>query len=176
MRIRVRNPQDLLAGLFFLVIAGGALWVAWDYPTGSAVRMSSGYFPRLLCLLLAFIGLFVVLRSLVVEGPALGAVRLRPLLLITAAIVAFAYSVSRHSGLVIATGLITLIGGCASPQVRAIEMVAAAVVLAAMASAVFIWGIGLPIPIWPDSEVDIFGQSCARHGDRAQTGRISRSR
>lgn len=149
MRIRVRNPQDLLAGLFFLAIAGGALWVAWDYPTGSPVRMSSGYFPRLLCLLLAVIGLFVVLRSLIVEGPPLGAVRLRPLLLITAAIVAFAYSV-QTLGLVIATAFITLIGGCASPQVRALEMVAAAVVLAAMTTAVFVWGIGLPIPIWPE--------------------------
>lgn len=149
MRIRVRNPQDLLAGLFFLAIAGGALWVAWDYPTGTAVRMSSGYFPRLLCLLLAVIGLFVALRSLVIEGPALTAVRLRPVLLITAAVVAFAYSI-QTLGLVVATTLITLIGGFASPRARLIEMIAAAVVLGAMATAIFIWGIGLPIPIWPE--------------------------
>ena len=143
MRIRVRNPQDLLAGLFFLAIASGALWVAWDYPTGTAVRMSSGYFPR------AAIGLFVALRSLVVEGPALTAVRLRPVLLITAAVVAFAYSI-QTLGLVVATALITLIGGFASPRVRILEMIAAAVVLGAMTTAVFIWGIGLPIPIWPE--------------------------
>jgi putative tricarboxylic transport membrane protein len=149
VRIRVRNPQDLLAGLFFLAIAGTALWVAWDYPTGTAVRMSSGYFPRLLCLLLAVIGLFVALRSLVIEGPALTAVRLRPVLLITAAVVAFAYSI-QTLGLVLATALITLIGGFASPRARLIEMVAAAVVLGAMATAIFIWGIGLPIPIWPE--------------------------
>ena len=109
MHIRVRNPQDLLAGLFFLAIAAGALWVAWDYPTGSAVRMSSGYVPRLLCLLLAVIGLFVALRSLVVEGPDLTAVRLRPLVLITAAIVVFAYSI-QTLGLVLAALLITVIG------------------------------------------------------------------
>ncbi len=149
MRIRVRNPQDLAAGLFFLAIAGGTLWVAWDYPTGTAVRMSSGYFPRLLCLLLALIGLFVTLRSLVVDGPALTAVRLRPVLLVTAAIVAFAYSI-QTLGLVLATVLITMIGGFASPQVRALEMVAVAVLLAVMATAIFIWGIGLPIPIWPE--------------------------
>jgi hypothetical protein len=149
MRIRVRNPQDLAAGLFFLAIAGGALWVAWDYPTGTAVRMSSGYFPRLLCLLLTLIGLFVALRSLAVDGPALTAVRLRPVLLVTAAIVAFAYSI-QTLGLVLATVLITVIGGLASPQVRPLDMVAAAVVLALMATAIFIWGIGLPISIWPE--------------------------
>jgi putative tricarboxylic transport membrane protein len=149
MRIRVRNPQDLAAGLFFLAIAGGALWVAWDYPTGTAVRMSSGYFPRLLCLLLALIGLFVALRALAVDGPALTAVRLRPVLLVSAAVAVFAYSI-QTLGLVLATVLITMIGGFASPQVRLLEMVAVAVGLALMATAIFIWGIGLPIPIWPE--------------------------
>lgn len=149
MRIRVRNPQDLAAGLFFLVIAGGALWVAWGYPTGTAVRMSSGYFPRLLCLLLAVIGAFVSLRALAVDGPALTAVRLRPVLLVSAAIVAFAYSI-QTLGLVLATVLITVIGSFASPQVRLLEMIAAAAALALMATAIFIWGIGLPIPIWPE--------------------------
>jgi putative tricarboxylic transport membrane protein len=149
MRIRVRNPQDLAAGLSFLAIAGGALWVAWDYPTGTAVRMSSGYFPRLLCLLLALIGLFVALRALAVDGPALTAVRLRPVLLVSAAVAVFAYSI-QTLGLVLATVLITMIGGFASPQVRLLEMVAVAVGLALMATAIFIWGIGLPIPIWPE--------------------------
>jgi putative tricarboxylic transport membrane protein len=149
MRIRVRNPQDLAAGLFFLAIAGGALWVAWDYPTGTAVRMSSGYFPRLLCLLLALIGLFVALRSLAVDGPALTAVRLRPMLMVSAAVAVFAYSI-QTLGLVLATVLITMIGGFASPQVRVLEMVAVGMLLAVMATAIFIWGIGLPIPIWPE--------------------------
>ena len=149
MHIRIRNPQDLLAGLLFLAIAAGALWVAWDYPTGSAVRMSSGYVPRLLCLLLALIGLFVTLRSFAVEGPALTTVRPRPLLLITLAVVVFAYSI-QTLGLVLATVLITVIGGLASPQVRLMEMIAAAAVLAALTSAIFVWGIGLPIPIWPE--------------------------
>jgi hypothetical protein len=149
MRIRVRNPQDLLAGLLFLAIASGALWVAWDYPMGSAVRMSSGYVPRLLCLLLAVIGVFVAVRSFVIEGPDLTAVRPRPLLLITAAVVVFAFSI-QTLGLVLATALITIIGGFASPQVRVIEMIAAAAVLAVMTTAIFIWGIGLPIPIWPE--------------------------
>ena len=51
----------MLGFLLRLVISAFALWVAWDYPTGSAVRMSSGYFPRLLCLLL--FGLGAVLRT-----------------------------------------------------------------------------------------------------------------
>jgi putative tricarboxylic transport membrane protein len=149
MRIRVRNQQDFAAGLLFLAIASFALWIAWHYPTGTAVRMSSGYFPRLLCLVLLLLGAFVTLRALAVDGPALTPVRLRPVVLVTTAIVMFAYAV-QTLGLVLATILLVVIGGYASPRVRLIEMTAAGVVLAILTIAIFVWGIGLAIPVWPD--------------------------
>jgi len=149
VRIRIRSPQDFGAGLLFLAIALFALWVARDYPVGTAVRMSSGYLPRLLCFVLILLGSYVTLRSLVVEGPAVTRIRLRPLVMITVAIVVFAVSI-KTLGLVLATVLLTLIGGYASPNVRLVEMLAAAAVLALMAIAIFVWGIGLPIPIRPD--------------------------
>jgi putative tricarboxylic transport membrane protein len=149
VRIRVRNQQDLAAGLLFLAIACFALWVAWDYPIGTAVRMSSGYFPRLLCLVLLLLGAFVALRALAVDGPALTPVRPRPVVLVTAAIVVFAYAV-QTLGLVFATMLLVIIGGYASPRVRLLEMTAAGVVLAGLTIAIFVWGIGLAIPVWPD--------------------------
>jgi hypothetical protein len=63
--------------------------------------------------------------------------------------VAFAYSV-QSLGVVLATVLLTVIGGYASPRVRLVEMLVAAGVLTVMMIAIFIWGIGLPIPVWPD--------------------------
>ncbi len=149
MRIRIRSPQDFGAGLLFLAIALFALWVARDYPVGTAVRMSSGYVPRLLCFVLILLGSYVTLRSLAIEGPAVTRVRLRPLVMITAAIVVFAVSI-QTLGLVLATALITLIGGYASPRMRLLEMLAAAAVLSLLAIAIFVWGIGLPIPVLPD--------------------------
>jgi putative tricarboxylic transport membrane protein len=147
--IRIRSPQDLAAGLLFMGLAAFALWIARDYPVGTAVRMSSGYFPRLLCLLLMAIGIFVTLRALARDGPAITPVRFRPLVLVTAAVVVFAYAI-QTLGVVAATVLLVLIGGYASPRVRLVEMAAAAVVLALLTVAIFIWGIGLPIPVWPD--------------------------
>ena len=149
MRVRVRNQQDLLAGLLFLVLAFGALWVSWDYPLGTAVRMSSGYVPRLLCVLLALIGLYVFARAFAVQGPPVSAVRLRPVVLATLAVVVFAYAIPTL-GVVIASFLLTFIGGYASPRVRIVEMLAVAAVLAFVTIAIFVWGIGLPIPVWPD--------------------------
>jgi hypothetical protein len=147
--MRIRSPQDFGAGLLFLAIALFALWVARDYPVGTAVRMSSGYVPRLFCFVLLLLGSYVTLRSLAVEGPPVTRVRLRPLVMITAAIVVFAVSIQTF-GLVLATVFITLIGGYASPRVRLVEMLAAAAVLSLLAIAIFVWGIGLPIPVWPD--------------------------
>jgi putative tricarboxylic transport membrane protein len=149
MRIRVRHQQDLFAGLLFIAIALGALWVARDYPVGTVVRMSSGYFPRVLCLLLGALGLYVAGRSFVIEGPAVTRIRLRPVLLITLGVVLFAAAIE-SVGVVAATVLLTLVGGYASPRVRLPEMAAAAAVLALVTVAIFIWGLGLPIPIWPE--------------------------
>jgi len=149
VRVRVRNQQDLLAGLLFLVIAFGALWVSWDYPLGTAVRMSSGYVPRLLCILLAVIGLYVFVRAFAVEGAPVSTVRLRPLALITLAVAVFAYAIPLL-GVVIASFLLTFIGGYASPRVRFVEMLAVAAALSFVTVAIFVWGIGLPIPVWPE--------------------------
>jgi putative tricarboxylic transport membrane protein len=149
VRIRVRSQQDFAAGLLFLAIAGFALWIGWGYPTGTAVRMSSGYFPRLLCFVLLLLGAFVLLRALAVDGAAVTPVLPRPVVLVTAAIVVFAYAV-QTLGLALATMLLTVIGGYASPRVRLFEMLAAGTVLAFMSIAIFVWGIGLAIPVWPD--------------------------
>ena len=63
-----------------------------------------------------------------------------------AAIALFALGLS----VVIASFLLTFIGGYASPRVRFVEMLAAAAILAFVTIAIFVWGIGLPIPVWPD--------------------------
>ena len=41
--------KDVLAGLLFMAIAVLGLWVSRDYPIGTALRMGTGYVPRLLC-------------------------------------------------------------------------------------------------------------------------------
>ena len=149
MRVRVRSQQDTLAGLLFLAVAIGGLWVSQDYPLGTAVRMSAGYVPRLLCILLALLGAFILASGLTVDGARLGRVRLRPVLLIPAAVAAFALTI-QTLGLVLATLLITLLGSYATPRARLRDVLTTAAVLAVLTVAIFVWGIGLIIPIWPE--------------------------
>lgn len=149
MRVRLRNQQDFACGVLFLAIAVGGFIVAMDYPMGTAVRMSAGYFPRMLCLLLGVIGVYAVLRSLTVEGEAIERIGLRPVLLVPLAVLLFALSI-RSLGLVVAAFAIVVVGSLASPQMRWRETLVAAAVLAAGTVALFIWGIGLLIPVWPE--------------------------
>ena len=53
---RVLSRKDVIAGLFFMAIAVLGLWVSRNYPIGTALRMSTGYVPRLLCWILLLIG------------------------------------------------------------------------------------------------------------------------
>jgi len=149
VRLRVRSQQDTLAGLLFLALAVGGLWVAQDYPLGTAVRMSAGYVPRLLCMLLALLGAFILASGLTIDGTPIGRVRLRPVLLIPAAVIAFALTI-QTLGLVAATLLITLLGSYATPRARLGEILITAAVLALLTVAIFVWGIRLLIPIWPE--------------------------
>jgi hypothetical protein len=149
VNIRIRNQQDFLAGLLFLFIAGGALSIAWGYPLGTAVRMSAGYFPRLLGFLLAGLGLIVLIGSLRFDGPKLTAVSFRPLIMVPAAVIAFGLGI-QYLGFALAAMLITIFAAFASPEVRIKEMLLTAVVLTVLAIGIFIWGVGLPIPLWPE--------------------------
>ncbi len=125
-----------------------ALVVGHDYPMGTAVRMGAGYFPFVLGLLLVLLGAAVCIRSLVVTGPKLDRIHLRPLLLVLGAIGAFAATVDTI-GLVAATILMTLIGAAASPESRWIEVIVLTGVLLGLSVGVFAYGLGLPFKLLP---------------------------
>ena len=60
--VRVRSPQDLGAGVVFVVIGVAGYYFGRDLAFGSAARMGPGYFPMLLSVLIIAIGLIVGFR------------------------------------------------------------------------------------------------------------------
>src|SRR5829696_7161935 len=99
--------KDVLAGLMFMTVAVLGLWASRDYPVGTAVRMSTGYVPRLLCWLLLALGTAVLLkgyRAATQEwGVALNA--WRPLIFVPVSLIVFAFAMG-PLGLVAATLLL----------------------------------------------------------------------
>ncbi len=147
----VFGRPDVLSGLLFIAIAAFGLWVSRNYPVGTALRMGTGYVPRLLCWVLFGLGVIVLLQG--VRQPARGLrpsmPALRATIGVSLSIVAFALSLERL-GLVFAIVLLTGIGALATRSLRPLETAIAALVLIALTWGIFIAGLGLTIPVWPD--------------------------
>ncbi|MDC7786868.1 tripartite tricarboxylate transporter TctB family protein [Rhodoplanes sp. TEM] len=146
--------RDVLSGLLFIALAGLGLWLSRDYPVGTALRMGTGYVPRLLCWILLGLGAVIALRGFMAPGAErstlpIGLAAVRPVILVFVALVVFGVSLERL-GLVISILLLVGIGALAGRNLRPAETVLAAVVLVALAWGVFIAGLGLTIPVWPE--------------------------
>src|SRR5690554_5149586 len=85
----VKASQDAVLGLIFMAIGLFAFYVAIGYPIGTASRMGPGYFPAIIALVLAGVGATLLLRSRFTESLPMTGLPVRPILLITAAIVLF---------------------------------------------------------------------------------------
>src|SRR5688572_7462123 len=62
--LRTLLRKNVLAGLMFIGIAALGLWLSRHYPVGTALRMSTGYVPRLLCWVLMALGAIVLFQGL----------------------------------------------------------------------------------------------------------------
>jgi Tripartite tricarboxylate transporter TctB family len=140
--------KDFLAGLLFVAFGLLGLWLSRTLETGSAGAMEAGYFPRLTCGLLIVIGVVLVIVSLVrpSEPPERG--RWRPLLMVSAACLAFALLL-RPLGLV-ATLLVTIVlARFADRDVRVLPLISLAAILIAATVGIFVLALRVPIPLWP---------------------------
>lgn len=146
--------KNMLAGAMFIAVALVGLWVSRDYSVGSALRMGTGYVPRLLLWVLLCLGAVILVQGLrqpVEPGTDAqnGASALRPLIFVTVGLVVFGLAIERL-GIVVSIVLLIGIGAVASRDLRPLETIAAAAVLIALSWAIFIAGLGLTIPVWPE--------------------------
>ena len=143
----LKNLQDFLAGLLFVVFGAAALWFGKSYAIGVATRMGPGFMPTLLGWALVGVGTFITVRALVVAGVGIPAINLRPQVMIIAALMAFAFTVERF-GLLVAAGAVVILGSLASKDVRFFEMIALAVITAFASVGLFIYLLGQPMAPW----------------------------
>jgi hypothetical protein len=150
----VLTSTNGLASLMFMAVAVLGLWLSRDYPIGTALRMGTGYVPRLLCWGLLGLGVIIFAQGLLeapqAESPARHDILFwRPVVFVTLSLVAFGLTLERL-GLVIAILLLLGIGAFAGRGLRVVETAMAALVLIVLSWAIFIVGLGLAIPVWPE--------------------------
>lgn len=147
--MRIRSPSELCAGGIFLVSGAGFAWLSRDYSLGTLSRMGPAYFPTVLGVILALLGLLVAARAVAVDQPAVP-VRLapRPLLLVLAGTVLFGLLIVSF-GLVSALAGLVLLSALAGPEFRIRDVLVLWVALSILSVAVFVYGLHLPFRVWP---------------------------
>jgi hypothetical protein len=156
--IDARLYEDLAAAVIFIAIGLAAFISALGYPSGTAHRVGPALFPMLISGLLTVIGMSLAIRSFAAVrlGVAMQAWKrltpqfstVRALFFVMLSLLAFALLI-RPAGLMIATIALIFIATRAEPGRRVLGSLVLAVLSACIAASIFVYGIGLPIPLWP---------------------------
>jgi hypothetical protein len=145
----IRAPKDFWSGIMFLSFAAVALLSARGYALGTPGRMGPGYFPIILGGILGFLGVILVVRSIVIEGDGVSRVQVLPLAIIAIGVCLFGLFIERL-GLVISLVVVVAVTALASRESRPVEIAALAGVLTAFSVGVFVYALRLPLPLWPN--------------------------
>lgn len=143
---KLANHKDFWSGILFIGFGLGFLLLSPRYGIGTPSKMGPGFFPMLLGGLLILIGIVTTVRSF--RGPVIRIDRmaLGPLFLVAVSVVLFGLTVE-WAGAAIAMILLGLIASLASPAFTLKSRIAVSVILTAFSIVVFIWGLGMPVPV-----------------------------
>jgi putative tricarboxylic transport membrane protein len=148
MKMSIRNMEDFISGAAFVCFGLLGLWLSRTYTVGTAFHMGSGYFPRILCLLLTGLGVIILIKGCAVAGPRPSNLALRPVVLVLGAICIFSFGIERL-GLVVSTFLLIGIASMGARDARLRQTVVLSIGLSVLAVMLFVWGLRLTIPVWP---------------------------
>ena len=146
--MRIRSPKDFWSGLFFIAVAAGFMLLSLQYHMGTMHKMGPALFPTLVGALLACLGLIIAFRAFAIDGPPVPRLYARPIGISLAAIALFGV-VLAHFGLLAAVAALVVVSAIASRESKPFETVGLVLVLMLFSAAVFVWLLGLPIPLWP---------------------------
>jgi hypothetical protein len=145
--MRIRAPKDFWSGLIFVAIGAAFIVLARQYRLGDLHRMGPAMFPTMVGGLLACLGLALAGRALVLDGPPVERFHVRPLSVSLLAIVLFGLAL-QWLGLVAALAVLVLVGSYAARDVNPLQTVALAVAMVVFSVVIFVWVLGLPLPLW----------------------------
>ena len=157
--MKIKSQKDFFAGLMFTVVGVAFAWGATTYNVGSGARMGPGYFPLMLGIVMAIIGLIIMFTGLSVEtatGDPIGKWAWRQVVFILGANLAFGVLLGGlpsfgipAMGLIIAIYALVIIAAQAGSKHALPSVLALATVLAIGSYIAFIWALKLQIQVWP---------------------------
>jgi len=137
------DTTNALCGAIFIGLGGFFIYQCLGLELGTAFKMGPGYFPLVLALILALLGVIILVQSARVEGEPLGPVAWRGMLFILPAPIFFGLTV-RGLGFVPSLFFTALIACFASQKMKPLTAIALSIALTIFSVAVFSYALGLP--------------------------------
>jgi len=146
MRFDWRFNRDFFAGIFYILLGVVSMWIARDYPFGTALRMGPGYFPTVLGGMMIAFGVAVLLMGIKNNEKIKGGWSIRAMIVLPLSAVIFGI-LMEELGFIPALVVLIPCAAAAGREFKWIEIILLTIGLTILSLAVFIWGLGLPYPL-----------------------------
>ncbi len=151
MPLRVRNQKSFWSGLMFIAFGLFFVGFAQEYDMGNAARMGPAFFPTMLGGLLLLLGVIIGIQGLAVEeaDSKIDPFYFKPLLLVLGSVVAFGLLL-RPAGLIVSLIVLVIVSSLGGHEFRLRGVLLLSLGLVLLMLAVFIYGLGMTIPVLPE--------------------------
>jgi len=147
MNLEWRTNKDLWAGLMYIGTGAVGMWIAKDYPFGSALRMGPGYFPSVLGGIMVLMGIYVLVLGLRKEHEKIqGNWSIRALIILPLSTIVFGI-LMEEAGFIPAMVALIPISAAAGRDFKWLEVLPLTIGLTVACAAGFIFALGLPYPL-----------------------------
>ncbi len=148
--MKLPDSKDFWSGVMLIAIGATALYIGRDYPFGTALRMGAGFFPLVLGAVLVLFGVYFVVHGLRSSDSIEGGWSPRALVILPLSFVLFGV-LMQHAGFVPALFVLVVGSAAAGTEFKLVEVLLLAGLLTVLCVALFIWGLGLPYPLFAGS-------------------------
>lgn len=155
----IKSEKDFFSGLMFTIVGGAFAFGATTYNIGTGARMGPGYFPLLLGIVLAVLGMIITAQALISGRPGgdkIGGFAWRPLCFIIGANLLFGVLLGGlpsiglpAMGLIVGIYGLTLVASLAGERFNLKEVLIVATLLSLLSYGAFIMLLKLQFPVWP---------------------------
>lgn len=145
--MKITSQEDFWGGVMFIAFGALAIFIAQDYPFGTAARMGPGYFPTWIGIGLIVLGAMIAATGFKEKGEGIGQFAWKAMVLLSIAFIFFGWAID-HIGFVGAVAVMVALASAAGKDFRWKEMIVVAIVLIIGCWALFIKGLDLPFPLF----------------------------
>jgi len=144
--IRIRSPQNVVAGLALIAVALFAIWAVSDLSQGSMRIIGPAMMPRWVAILIGAAGMMFVAAGLIADGAPLERWHLRGPFFICTGMILFALTI-RTLGFLVAGPLTMMLVGYGTTEARKIELIVFSIVMTVFCLVLFVTILDQAIPV-----------------------------